>query len=271
MLNINDKELDISMSCIPSHGRVNCVRCFAPLQATEFDTTRRAAPDGSWRITSNPLAWGSMEPEIVVLGFSKGPTQTGALASSPHDEIAYKGSRMAVGKILVHIGVVPQPENSDYRGMVDRLISDRNGRFHFGSLVRCTVERFDEKTRSWKGSGGGMLDKFMGTQFGNEVATNCASQFLGALPTKTRLVIMFGLGSKLNYISAARKLVEAARPGNWRMLNEVSYSDGNLTFVHVEHFASQGALIPNWLGINDHPRSEYGRKSREAVQAALAD
>ncbi|WP_370206936.1 hypothetical protein [Pararhodobacter marinus] len=211
-----------------------------------------------------------MEPEIVVLGFSKGPTQAGALASSPHDEIAYKGSRTAVGKILAHIGVVPQPTNGDYKGMVDRLISDRTGRFHFGSLVRCTVERYDEKDRSWKGSGGGMLDKFMATQFGNEVATNCASQFLGALPSRTRLVVMFGLGSKLNYVGAARKLVEAARPGKWRTVNEVAYSDGDVTFVHVEHFASQGALIPNWLGVNNHHRAALGRKAREAVQAALA-
>ena len=81
---------------------------------------------------------------------------------------------------------------------------------------------------------------------------------------------MFGLGSKLNYVSAARKLVEAARPGNWREVNEVAYTDGRVTFVHVEHFAAQGRLIPDWLGQNDVPRAEYGRMAREATQAALA-
>ena len=257
------------MSCLPSHGRVKCVRCFEPAQATDFDITRRGAPDATWRITSNPLAWGSVEPEIVVLGFSKGPTQAGALAGSPHDAIAYKGSRAAVGKIFAHIGIVPEPKDGRYREMVDRLIADQDGRLHFGSLVRCTVERYDEDGRAWKGSGGGMLDKFMATPFGHEVASNCASQFLGALPVRTKLVVMFGLGSKLNYISATRKLVEAARPGKWRTVNEVAYSDGSVTFVHVEHFASQGALLPNWLGANAHPRSEYGRKARDAVQTAL--
>lgn len=258
------------MNCLPAHGRVNCTRCFSCSQATEFDRTRREAPDAKWRITSNPLAWGNVEPEIVLLGFSKGPTQAGALASAPHDEIAYKGSRTAVGKILAHVGAVSEPTNGDYKGMVDRLISDRNGRFHFGSLVRCTVERFDQKDRVWKGSGGGMLDKFMGTQFGNEVALNCASEFLGALPQKTRLVIMFGLGTKLNYVRAARRLVEAVRPGKWRTANEVAYSDGSVTFVHVEHFAAQGALIPNWLGVNNHERSALGCRAREAVQLALS-
>ena len=87
--------------------------------------------------------------------------------------------------------------------MVDKLIADRNGRFQFASLVRCTVERFDEKDRCWKGSGGGMLDRFIGSEFGMEVAGNCASRFLGALPSKTQLVVMFGLGSDLNYVGAA--------------------------------------------------------------------
>lgn len=257
------------MACLPLHGRVNCTRCFAPANTTNFDTTRRTSSEGTWRITSNPLAWGNAEPEIVVLGFSKGPTQAGALATALHDAIAYKGSRTAVGKILAHIGVVPAPKNGRYREMVDALIEDRSGRFHFGSLVRCTVERYDEKSRAWKGSGGGMLDKFMGTGFGNEVATNCSSEFLGTLPARTRLVVIFGLGTKLNYVRATRKLLETVRPGIWRTLNEVAYTDGHITIVHVEHFASQGALIPNWLGKNGHSRSEYGRMARDAVQAAL--
>jgi hypothetical protein len=39
-----------------------------------------------------------------MLGFSKGPTQAGAVSATPHDLIAYKGSRLAVGKIVAHIG-----------------------------------------------------------------------------------------------------------------------------------------------------------------------
>lgn len=258
------------MACLPLHGRVDCTRCFASANTTTFDATRRTSSEGTWRITSNPLAWGNAEPEIVVLGFSKGPTQAGALATASHDAIAYKRSRTAVGKILAHIGVVPEPIDGRYKEMVDGLIEDRSGRFHFGSLVRCTVERYDEKSRDWKGSGGGMLDKFMGTGFGNEVATNCTSEFLGKLPARTRLVVMFGLGTGLNYVRATRKLLETVRPGTWRTLNEVAYTDGQVTFVHVEHFATQGSHLGDWLGENGHPRSGYGRKARDAVQAALS-
>lgn len=256
------------MSCLPAHGRVDCSLCHGD-QSIAFDRTKRTAPDGSWRITANPLSWGNTMPEIVVLGFSKGPTQAGALSATSHDQIAYKGGRLAVGKILAHIGLIPQQDTEGLRSAVNRLLADAAGRFHFGSLVRCTVERFDRATGEWKGSGGGMLDKFVATDFGREIAGRCATRFLGDLPSTVRLIVMFGLGNGGNYVREARKLFEQVRPGSWRTLNEVAYRDGKVTVVHVEHFASQGALLPNWLGENQHERSRLGLLAREAVQGAL--
>lgn len=254
------------MSCLPAHGRVSCTRCFEEC-SVEFDKTKRS--EGDWRITNNPLAWGSEDAEIVVLGFSKGPTQSGALAASPHDEIAYKGSRLNVGKILSHVGLIPSGMAEELKPHVDRIIADQSGRFHFGSLIRCTVERFDRKSESWKGSGGGMLDKFVSNPFGQQVAQQCSSRHLGELPPRTKLVLMFGLGTKMNYVSEARKLFRHARPGRWVNINSVAYTDGHITVVHVEHFASQGALVPNWLGENPHERSRLGIMARDAVQSAL--
>src|SRR3954452_2203232 len=48
---------------------------------------------------------------------------------------------------------------------VDQAIADKRGRFHFSSFIRCTVARLDPKepdpSKQWKGTGGGMLDKFV--------------------------------------------------------------------------------------------------------------
>ena len=52
-------------------------------------------------------------------------------------------------------------------------------------------------------------------------------------------------------------------------LNEVAYTDDRIMVVHVEHFASQGANIPNWLGQNAHPRSRLGLLAREAVSLSM--
>ncbi len=251
------------MSALPKHGQINCTECFSR-PTVEFDVSLEGT--NHWRIKANPLAWGTIEPKVIVLGFSKGPTQNGALKNMPHDQIAYKGSRGNVGKILSHIGLLNIEPNEGPADSVDRIIQDKNGDFHFGSLIRCTVERFDESSSSWKGSGGGMLDKFIATSFGKKVAQNCTKRYLSSLPIQTKLVVMFGLGTKLNYVKASYGLFSTARPGKWEYLNDVSYTDGQITVVHVEHFASQGALIPNWLGVNNHDRANYGFQAQEGVK-----
>lgn len=254
------------MIVLPEHGRVPCSVCFHPRQI-EFDRTRLEG-DG-WRITANPLAWGNSRPEVVVLGFSKGPTQAGALARAPHEHIAYKGSRKNVGKILAHVGLLRPSDPDTLAGEVDRLIADQAGRFHFASFIRCTVERFDSKKNQWSGSGGGMLDRFLQTDFGARVAGNCSRQFLAQLPDSVKLVLMFGLGTKLNYVDAAYSQFRKVRGGAWRWLNQVAYTDDKIVVVHLEHFASQGPLIPNWLSELIHPRGELGIQARQAVSATL--
>ncbi len=248
------------MKTLPAHGRIECNRCFKACgDRIEFDTTQRA--DGNWRITANPLAWGNKDPEILVLGFSKGPTQAGALASAAHNDIAYKGSRGKMAKILEFIGLM-----TDSPSAVSDAIAQTSGRFHFGSLIRCTVESYDESKGAWLGSGGGMLDKFIQTPFGQEIATNCTHQYLSDLPSRTKLVVMFGLGSKLNYVKESFKLYEKARSTKFTWLNEISYTDGKITVVHVEHFASQGHLIDDWLGNTGRDRKIYGHMALDAVK-----
>lgn len=254
------------MGTLPQHGRVSCSTCFDDSRPIEFDRTRRVG--GTWRITANPLAWGNSDAEIVVLGFSKGPTQAGAIASEPHDDIAYKRGRAKMGQILQHVGLLPGVLPGGEANAVSQLIARRDGRFHFGSLIRCTVERLDKGV--WKGSGGGMLDRFVATPFGIEIAGNCSKQFLADLPVRTRLVVMFGLGYDLNYVSASRALFERARGGTWQLLNDVAYTDGQITVVHVEHFASQGSLVGDWLGRRPHKRARLGVLAQQAVAHALS-
>jgi hypothetical protein len=252
--------------CIPPSGRVGCNVCYR--EPISFDVTRRT--EGDFRITANPLAWGNPRAEILVLGFSKGPNALGALAAKSHESIPYAGQRPSVRKILARVGVVEKDAN------MDLLIADQKGRFAWGSLIRCTVER--RESELWKSSGGGMLDKFVATPLGREVAGNCASRHLKNLPAETKLVTLFGLGTNGNYVTEARKVIQRARPaGAWRAINDVSYTDGFVTFVHLEHFASQGRLIPDWCGEPDpkknnqiSTRSRLGELAYTAVQAALS-
>ncbi|MFN8720425.1 MAG: hypothetical protein ACK5YI_06325 [Rhodospirillales bacterium] len=247
---------------LPAHGRIDCAICHRG-QAYKFDETRTVA-DG-WRITANPMAWGNDEPEVVVLGFSKGPSQAGDLKQLRHDDIAFRKGRTNLAKILHYIELLDAPEAR----LVDQAISSRTGRFHFGSLIRCTVERYDPRKSAWSGTGGGMLDRFVATSFGKGVVATCSTRFLRDLPASAKLVVMLGLGSKNGYVRAARSALSAARAGSWKTINEVAYTDGRIVVVHTEHFAAQGPLLPNWLSGSLHERGRFGLQAREAVRLAL--
>lgn len=250
------------MSGLPVSGRIACTLC----HVGPVDFGRTVRTEGDWRITANPLAWGNPNAEIVVLGFSKGPTQLSALATAPHDDIPYANGRANIGKILARLELISPGNNAHYNREIASLIADPNGRFHFGSLVRCAVEQ--KKTETWTGTGGGMLDKFARSKLGSEVTRNCTDKFLSNLPSKTRLVLMFGMGSKLNYVRSCREAIAAARPGNWRTINEVAYTDSKITVVHTEHFKSLGALLPNWLD-SQTGRGRFGIAAHDAVRQAL--
>ena len=252
---------------LPCHGRIACTLCHDSTPV--FNKTQSTSADDAWRITANPMAWGNPRPEVLVLGFSKGPNQIADIEARPHDEVAFRGGRANVGKILAHVGLLPPGDNEDLRAAVDDAISDTSGRFGWGSLIRCTVERHDPKKEEWVATSQ-MIDPFMKSQFGARVVARCSSRFLGNLPVETRLIVMFGLGAKLGYVTSARKAIEAARPGPWKNINDVAYGDGYVTVVHVEHFKAQGDYIPQWLGKDNHSRAEYGVQARAAVRLALS-
>lgn len=67
-----------------------------------------------------------------------------------------------------------------------------------------------------------------------------------------------------------RHIAAEAGSGSWRSVNEVAYTDGRVTVVHVEHSRVRGAHLSNWLGENAHPRADLGFLAREAVAGALA-
>jgi hypothetical protein len=117
-----------------------------------------------------------------------------------------------------------------------------------------------------------MLDKFTKTPFGRQVLSNCIGAHLTGLSPRTKLVVMLGMGAGGNYVEECRRAFVASRPqATWRQINEVAYSDGQLTVVHTEHFKSQGALLPNWLSGDNHPRGKLGLMAREAAKKAVGN
>ncbi|HLZ00756.1 MAG TPA: hypothetical protein VKR55_01245 [Bradyrhizobium sp.] len=252
-------EMPSEPKLLPPHGRIACNRCFGA-RDVEWGRTTHELGD-HWSIANNPMSWGSRLPTILVLGFSKGGNQNDQILSTPHDEVAFKGGRTNLSTILETLGL-----KAKYWS-IDELISCRNGKFAFGSLVRCSVKKRDGN--KWLMSGKDIMSSCLRDQNMGAVIDNCVSEFIEELPASVRLVVM--LGNDLRYVEGCYSAIRKVRP-NLEKINAVAYADEQVTFVHTVHFKAQGALVPNWAtstpGRSKRPETDQPRK-RELAQEAI--
>jgi hypothetical protein len=255
--------MSLESKVLPQHGRIVCNRCFGERPVHWGQTTYE--PGDGWSIVNNPMSWGSRSPTILVLGFSKGGNQNNEILSTPHDEVAFRGGRTNLSIILEILGL-----KAGYWS-IDELISCRSGKFAFGSLVRCSVKKWNGS--KWLMSGKDIMSSCLRDQNMGAVIDHCVSQFVGELPASVRLVVM--LGNDLKYVEGCYSAIHKVRP-NLKKINAVAYGDEQVTFVHTVHFKAQGALVPNWAtgtpGRSKKPETDQPWKrelAQEAVSAAI--
>jgi hypothetical protein len=217
---------------LPKHGYIGCRSCY-PSHGNIYTFSNA---DGSrWRIEEPNAAWGSSNPEVLVLGFSRGGNQS--KPGLAFDAIAFKGMRTQLGKILAALAIVKS-------GALDQRIRAFEKYLAFGSLIRCSVSQWDEATKNFSKSGNSILQRFAKGDVTSQIAEQCAKNYLLNLPETTRLVVM--LGNEEKYIRFCHVLVKKTR-GEARWVKSVSYDSKGIRFVHVIHPKAQGRLIPDWL------------------------
>ncbi len=244
---------------LPEHGRISCAKCFDSPSVSWGSTE---AEFGNWKLANNPGSWGGQNPRVLVLGFSKGWNQIKDIARRSHDEIAFSGGRHSLQRILAALELLPAQKT------VEDLLTDRNGDFAFGSLVRCSVAKRDPG--GWLMSGKDIMSSCLKDRQMGAIISNCVLAFLGTLPPRLRIVVM--LGNDMKYIEGCFRAIQQARPA-LRRLNDVAYRDEQATFVHTIHFKAQGALVPEWCngtpGNGRTAATDQPRK-RELAREAIA-
>ena len=242
----------MTSTSLPAHGPISCRRCF---DGSSSDVLTM----GRWQAINDPGAWGSANPEILVLGFSKGFTQADAYKNGPFEDVPFARMRPRLTEALQALGLLPPGIPVDTRMRVGER------RFAFGSLVRCSLARRNKK---------GKLEctgAVMPKAFVEEVSVMtraCASAFLTNLPASVRLVVM--LGTTDDYIKGCKKLIRSIHPTTWEDINDVTYRAGGAVFVHVSHPSGLNGHHPEWM--DGDPATTSGRKRRwaeEAVRIAL--
>jgi hypothetical protein len=250
----------IQNALLPPHGRLSCSRCFPDQQAMWGVTTPPIA--SGWTIENNPCAWGSRNPRVLVLGFSKGANQTAQILQLPHDYIPFKGMRNNLTLILRKLGVLAPGERIDGR------IAEREPDIAFGSLIRCSVSKLDSATGRYLKSGN-IINALANGECQTDFASNCAQQFLSHFPHRLRLVVL--LSNDSDYVVACINTLRAIHP-DLRVINPVGYAVGHVLFVHVVHpSGASGRHVKDWLNGKYGIQAEKCRFAVHAVREHLPE
>jgi hypothetical protein len=207
----------------------------------------------------DPGAWGSARPKYLVLGFSKGATQADIYANGDFDDVAFGGGRTRrnLTNILRRVGLLTPNET------VDEKIQADEKEFHFASLVRCSLSRYDSENSAYRTSGPLIIKAF--SEVGS-VIDNCADTFLTDLPDTVRVILVLGVNN--TYIRKFRNKMRGLHPVGFREINEVAYENKCILWVHLTHPSKANGTLNAWL--NGGANETSGHK-RELASELLRD
>lgn len=200
---------------------MSCGRCWKGIATDSQDT-------GRFRLVRDPGHSGSSKPSVLVLGISKGNTQSNAFASCPFDEVAFKGIRDRLLQVLQTVGLLPGETVSQFE--LRFRASERD--FAFASVVRCSLTGMDRKRGIHTADSPNVIPAFKLGSAAYAFAFACVDQHIGHLPLATRTVIL--LGNANLYIKRLREIVGRTL-GGVTPINSVAYRAGGTLFVHVTH------------------------------------
>jgi hypothetical protein len=237
----------VTVSTFPKHGRIACRQCFSDNSDTQTL--------GKWQVVNDPGAWGSCSPEILILGFSKGFTQANAYRAGRFEDIPFKDMRPRLTQVLRAIDIVAASERIDERMVISE------SRFAFGSLVRCSLARMNERSGRLECTGQVMPKAFVEEISG--VVRRCAETFLAHLPASSRLVLM--LGTTDAYIKGCKRLIKAIYGKDYAELNEVGYRTGRVYWAHISHPSPLNGYHGAWLKGDASTKSGEKRQRAEEI------
>ena len=238
---------------LPTHGWINCRKC--------FQSGAHEQRHGSWKIVNDPGAWGATNPRVLVLGFSKGFTQASAGRNDRFENVPFKGMRPRLSETLSLLGILKPSE--DVSG---RMISSES-ELAFGSLVRCSLSRFNARTERFECTGAIMPKAFV--EDVSAVVRTCAETYLSLLPESLRLVIVLGTGDA--YIDGCRDIVRSLYSSTFGHLNDVAYRTADTWWVHVSHPSGLNGHHTAWMA--GDAATKQGRKqllAKSTIVQALA-
>jgi len=251
------------MRNLPEHGKIECRKCFTTADVV-FE------PHPKWRLRNDPGAWGCSRPKVLVLGFSKGETQSDIYKNGSFDDVAFGGeiTRRYLTKILRKVGLLLSSET------VDEKIASNEDYFAFGSLVRCSAARVDDdevkKTgeKKYLTSGKLILKSFSEIP---EIINNCAEEYLADVPDSVELICFLGVTDQ--YIKKCKNIIKSLYPTGFKDIDVISYKTNRFLCVHLTHPSKGNGTKDAWLEtdlLDDNAPSRNKASARKRDMAIKA-
>ena len=238
-------------NCVP-YGPMTCDRCWKGITTSYQEA-------GPFKLVRDPGHWGSPNPSILILGISKGNTQSNAFASCRFENVAFKKIRHRLLEVLQTVGLLPGETLEQFE---NRFRSEER-EYGFASVVRCSLTGMDRKKGVHTADSRNVVQAFKPTSRGYIFTSTCVEQHIGRLPPDTRTVIL--LGNTDSYIKHLRNLIGRTLSGV-RPVNAVSYRSDFAIFIHVAH-PSKGN---GHFGSFNRGEGKPGAKMRSARAALLS-
>jgi hypothetical protein len=227
------------------HGAVQCRLC--------FDGSNNTLALGEWRLQNGPGYWGSSDPAILVLGFSKGANQNKAAQAGDFDKIAFAQARQRLKAVLEALKLMPSDRD------IDALMTARERVFGFASLVRCSLHKVE---RGRQKTSGNIIPSAFANPSTQVIISRCAGTFLGKLPNRVRLVVL--LGTNNTYLAATQAVFRRLYT-EYQAINPVSFRAGNALWIYAAHPSPGNGHFNSWVSGGTDNAS--GRKRMLALEA----
>jgi hypothetical protein len=203
------------------HGRMACDRCWKNVAANVQEA-------GLFRLVRDPGHWGSSTTSTLVLGVSKGNTQSNAFATGHFDAVAFMRIRHRLLEVLQTVGLLQNETVADF----ERRFCKDELEYAFASVIRCSLTGMDRKKRIHTADSQNVIPAFKVGSVGYRFTSACVDQHIGRLPDATQRVVL--LGNTDAYIEHLSVAIGRLR-GSLQKINDVAYRAGTVLFVHVSH------------------------------------
>jgi len=238
-----------------AHGRLTCRACWSGCSGNH-----KFLDGGKSQIQNDPGYWGAADPAVLVLGMTKGFTQSNMMSGDvwKFDGVAFARFRPRLLRSLQAIGLMQGVR------IIDPKLTAKEATYGFASMVRCSLTA--KKGLKYVSESGAVVRALKNPE-AEDVFDSCVNTYLRKLTKRTRLVVL--LGNNDDYVAFTNRVFRrlfSDYVAYTRGDDQVFYAGGRF-FVHTAHPSLSNGHFGNFISADEN--DAQGRKCR-VVRAAVA-